>query len=65
MKNLRGRDQSGQVIIEYVLLMVIAVTRAVTLTKELVSRNPDSPGVLVSAWQNILGTVGDDLPDKL
>ena len=55
---------AGQVIVEYVLLMVIAVAIAALLTRELVSRNPESPGVLVEKWNDILKTIGEDVPDK-
>lgn len=55
---------AGQVIVEYVLLMVIAVAIAALLTRELVSRNADSPGILVQKWNDILKTIGDDIPDK-
>lgn len=58
------KKQSGQVIVEYVLLMVIAVSLAVLLTKQLVSRNEDEPGVLTSKWQSILGEIAEDQPDS-
>jgi hypothetical protein len=52
------------VIVEYVLLMVIAVAVAALISRELVSRQEDSPGILVEKWHSILQTIGDDLPDK-
>ncbi|MFP5520277.1 MAG: hypothetical protein ACLGGX_10255 [Bdellovibrionia bacterium] len=63
-KSKRLANDRGQVIIEYVLLMIIAVGLAVALTRQLVSRNQDDPGVLTGAWHNILTTIGDDIPDK-
>lgn len=59
----RPRNQRGQVIIEYVLLMVIAVSLAVILTRDLVSRNPDNPGILTQKWYSILDTIGKDWAD--
>lgn len=56
--------QGGQVIVEYVLLMVIAVAMAALLTRELVNRSVDNPGILVQKWNDILKTIGDDIPDK-
>ena len=53
----------GQVVVEYVLLLVIAVAVAALITKELVSRDAENPGILVNKWNAILKTVGDDLPD--
>lgn len=57
-------NQRGQVIVEYVLLLVIAVSLAALLVSRLVSRNPESPGVLVVKWHSILKVVGDDMPDQ-
>lgn len=50
--------------VEYVLLLVIAVGIAALLTSRLVSRNADNPGILVAKWHSILQVVGDDVPDK-
>lgn len=56
-------QQKGQVIIEYVLLLVIAVSLAALITKELVSREDGNEGALVLKWQSLLKVIGDDLPD--
>lgn len=58
------KKNSGQVVVEYVLLLVIAVAMAALITKELVKRDPDNPGILVEKWDSILKTIGEDLPDK-
>ncbi len=50
--------------VEYVLLLVIAVGLAAMLTKNLVSRNRDDAGVLVTKWDAILKSIGNDVPDK-
>jgi hypothetical protein len=52
------------VVIEYVLLLVIAVAMAALISKQLVSRDPDNSGILVKKWMDIQKTIGDDLPDK-
>lgn len=64
MKTKTNHNSRGQVIVEYVLLMVIAVAVAALISRELVSRQEDSPGILVEKWHSILQTIGDDLPDK-
>ncbi|MBK9323613.1 MAG: hypothetical protein IPM97_11840 [Bdellovibrionaceae bacterium] len=64
MKTKTNFNSRGQVIVEYVLLMVIAVAVAALISRELVSRQEDSPGILVEKWHSILQTIGDDLPDK-
>lgn len=58
-------NQSGQIVLEYVLLLVIAVGVAATLTTLLVSRNPESTGMIVSKWNQIIQTIGDDTADDL
>jgi hypothetical protein len=64
MKTKTLSNRRGQVVVEYVLLMVIAVAIAAMLSKELVSRSEDNPGILVQKWHDILTVVGDDVPDK-
>lgn len=59
------KDQSGQIVIEYVLLLIVVVAIATLLTRELVSRNPDKPGALVAKWQRILVFVAEDLPEVI
>jgi hypothetical protein len=58
------KKNSGQVVVEYVLLLVIAVAVAALITKELVKRDPENPGILVEKWDAILKTIGEDLPDQ-
>jgi hypothetical protein len=57
------KNQSGQVIIEYVLLLVIAVSLAALLTKQLVNRRPGEEGILITKWQSMLKVIGDDFAD--
>ena len=57
-------NRKGQIVVEYVLLLVIAVGLAALLVKQLVSRDPESPGILVAKWCYILKVVGEDLPDQ-
>jgi hypothetical protein len=64
MKKKSFKNNRGQVVVEYVLLLVIAVAVAALITKELVRRDPDSPGVLVKKWDDILKEIGKDLPDN-
>lgn len=65
MKNKSLLSNQGQVVVEYVLLLVIAVALAALITRELVQRDADNPGILVKKWDDILKTIGDDLPDKI
>lgn len=59
----RMRTDAGQVVLEYILLLVISVGIATYLTKRLVGRNPDEPGIITSAWGNINAAIGADIID--
>ncbi len=56
--------EGGQVIVEYVLLLVVAVAMATIIVTQVVQRNPDSPGFLIKKWGEIQKTIGDDDPGK-
>ena len=53
-------NQRGQVAVEYVLLLLVGVTIWITLVTQLVSRNPQKPGVIINKWQQILEMIGAD-----
>lgn len=58
------RFQSGQILVEYLLLMVIAVACAALLIKGLVGRGDDGQrGVIIKQWHKVIQIIGNDLPD--
>lgn len=57
--------QRGQIVVEYVLLIVIGTALAMLITTTVVSRNADSPGFLVKKWVDIINTIGADPADDL
>ncbi len=57
-------NQSGQAVIEYVLLLVIVTSLGAIIIRDLVSRNTDQPGILVSKWNDILKTIAKDNPEE-
>lgn len=57
-------NKKGQIVVEYVLLLVVAVGLSAFLVSQLVSRNRDEPGILVAKWYAIQKVIGDDVPDK-
>lgn len=59
------RNRRGQVIVEYLLIMVLMVAIAAALTKRLVGRgdDEDNQGVIVKSWSRIIKAIGNDLPD--
>ncbi len=56
--------QKGQAVVEYVLLLTIAVGISAFLVTTLVSRNTDKPGIFTGKWYEILSVIGEDIPDK-
>lgn len=70
MPNLpSGKDivygHRGQIVVEYVLLLVIGVSVAMLITSKMVSRNSENPGFLVKKWFDIIKTIGADTSDDL
>lgn len=57
--------QRGQVVVEYVLLLVASVTVAFMITKMMVGRDPGNPGYVISAWQAIIEEIARDKPDDI
>jgi hypothetical protein len=55
--------QKGQIVVEYVLLLVIAVGIAALLISQLVSRG-DEPGIIMAKWHYIMKTIAADNPDQ-
>lgn len=60
----RGPRQKGQVVIEYVLLLVVGMGIVAILLSQLVKRDASNPGMLVAKWQALLQVIGNDVPDK-
>jgi len=58
------KNSAGQVVVEYVLLMVVSVAIAALVIRQLGSRDPDEPGLIIVKWQEVLQAVGKDIPDK-
>jgi hypothetical protein len=58
------QSSRGQVVVEYVLLLVVAVALATIIVTQIVQRDPDNPGFLVKKWSDIQQTIGSDDPGK-
>ena len=56
-------NNKGQILVEYLLLMVIAIGCATLLTKKLIDRSDANPGMIIKAWNGILQNISNDLPD--
>ena len=62
----RPLDQKGQLVVEYVLLLAVAVTIAFLLRKALVQGGdtPAEAGVMLQQWNGMEQSVGADDPNK-
>lgn len=58
------RKKSGQVVIEYLLLLVIVSSLGAVIIKGLVSRSADEPGLLVAKWHSIIKIIAEDNPEE-
>lgn len=67
MKQAEGQmklfEQNGQVVVEYVLILVVLIFLASQTIKILVSRdpNPQNTGAIVKVWNITLNTIARDL----
>lgn len=57
------RSQSGQIIVEYVLLLTVAVSIAIIIVTSLVKRDedPQNSGSLIRKWQEIQQGIAKDV----
>ena len=66
-KGAGQNHQSGQVAIEYMLLLVVVVALYVSIMSMMTKRDPngdpDSSGFIIKAWDNIITTIGLDHAD--
>lgn len=63
-KSLKS-NQSGQVLVEYVLLLIVAVSLATIIISGLVKRDsddPDNSGAIIKRWQAIKEGIAKDTP---
>lgn len=57
------KNNKGQILVEYLLLMVIVIGCATLLTKSLVNRSDSNPGMIIKVWDGIIKNIANDLPD--
>jgi hypothetical protein len=60
---LKKLNQRGQVLVEYMLLLLISVSFATLLVSKLISRKEGDEGIIIKSWTRMLTTLGNDLPD--
>jgi hypothetical protein len=57
-------NQRGQIAVEYILLLAVGVSLWLLLVNTLVSRNPQSPGMIIKKWVQIINLIGGDEIEK-
>lgn len=63
---MQTSSQKGQVVVEYILLLSIAVSIAIILVTMLIKRDPtdaENSGALIRKWHQIQQTIGKDVPN--
>ena len=60
----RRQSESGQLVIEYVLLLVVSLGIAILMTNMMVSR-ADPEGFVISALKSILTAIASDRADDI
>lgn len=59
-----GWNSKGQVLLEYILLLVVTLAIAAMILRILVRKDPDEPGALLTRWNAIIKAIGEDDPNK-
>jgi hypothetical protein len=63
MKFQSLRKQTGQVVVEYILLLSIGVSLAIIVVTQLIktdASDPDASGSLIKKWYHIQQDIGND-----
>jgi Flp pilus assembly pilin Flp len=64
-KNRSGNRESGQIVVEYVLLLVVAVSLATLITRTMISQSQGQTGFVITFWQQIIDQIGSDKADDI
>lgn len=59
------QGEGGQIIVEYVLLLAVAVMMAAIITRMMVSPDRGSPGFVLKTWNEIVTAIGADTADDI
>lgn len=60
--NRRRKSQSGQILVEYVLVLTVSVSIAALLINLLIKKagGPEDSGLLIRAWSGLAKTIAED-----
>ncbi len=57
--------QAGQIVVEYVLMLLVAISIAALMINLIASRSEDDPGFLIKSWNGIITTISNDKTDEV
>ena len=57
-------NQKGQILLEYILLIVVVAAIAQALMSELVQRTPGDQGVVIKTWIGVSEIIANDPADE-
>jgi len=60
---MTAKNNSGQIVVEYILLLIEGVMIASLITTVFVSRNAENPGILTTKWRQIIEVIAKDKID--
>lgn len=60
----KRKKQGGQLVLEYILLLLVAVSMATLLRNTLTAStgNAEDSGVFIKMWTRVVQTIGNDKP---
>ncbi len=61
---VKFNSNSGQIAVEYILLLLFGIGIWLLLVNGLVSRNSESPGAVTAKWNQIIQMIGSDVIEK-
>ena len=60
-----GDRQSGQIVVEYILVLIVAVALAFVIVRGFINREEGNEGLVIQAWMRMLGAIGSDTADDI
>lgn len=63
MTRLSYKNNRGQLIIEYVLLLAMAGVVSAIVVSKMASRDPNDQGSIITGWSKIIQSIGNDRVD--
>tara|TARA_B100000749_G_scaffold280887_1_gene279928 strand:+ start:175226 stop:175444 length:219 start_codon:yes stop_codon:yes gene_type:complete len=64
-RNLPLSNQKGQIVVEYVLLLVVLLSLALVIVDMSIDRAPGDEGFVIKVWMDIVETISADYPDTV